>query len=381
MNSMTEAKYQPLLESYRFANGVTLKNSVVMAPMTNFASNEDGSVSSEEEAYYIRRSQGVGMVITACVYVSRSGKGFPGEFGADHDQLIPSLRQLAEAIKGQGAKAVLQIFHGGRQCPPELLPDGLPVSASAVPAELPDGTQGPIPRSLSDEEIVEIISDFGEATRRAIEAGFDGVEIHGANTYLIQQFFSPHSNTRDDRWGGSLERRLTFPLAVVDAVKQAVSKHAKSPFLVGYRFSPEEPETPGITMKETFALIDALKDRGLDYLHVSLQEFWALPRRGTEDPRPRIEQILDRVDGKVPVIGVGSLYSAEDALKALASGVALVALGRPLLLEPDWVQKVAEGKQDDIETELNPNAKVDLVIPDYLWTALLNTPGWVPIKK
>ncbi|WP_410512780.1 NADH-dependent flavin oxidoreductase [Paenibacillus sp. BR2-3] len=295
-------------------------------------------VSEQEEAYYIRRSQGVGMVITACVYVNEGGKGFHGEFGADRDELLPSLRKLAEAIKGQGAKAILQIFHGGRQCPPVLLPDGQTVSASAVPAELP------------------------------------------ANTYLIQQFFSPHSNIRDDCWGGSLEKRLTFPLAVVDAVKHAVSEHADSSLLVGYRFSPEEPETPGITMAETFALIDALKEKDLDYLHVSLQDFWALPRRGTEDPRPRIEQILDRVAGKVPVIGVGSLYSADDALKALETGIALVALGRPLLIDPDWVQKVEQGNEEEIQTELDPSAQSDLVIPDPLWGALIHTPGWLPIK-
>ncbi|MCL6602056.1 MAG: NADH-dependent flavin oxidoreductase [Paenibacillus sp.] len=377
---MSENTYKPLLESYEFANGIKLKNSVVMAPMTNFASHDDGTVSAEEEAYYIRRSHGVGMVITACVYVSRSGKGFPGEFGADNDELIPSLRKLADAIKSQGAKAILQIFHGGRQCPPELLPDGQTVSASAVPAELPGGGNGPVPRALEEEEIIGIISDFREATRRAIEAGFDGVEIHGANTYLLQQFFSPHSNTRDDRWGGSLKKRLTFPLAVVDAVTGAIAEYAKSPFLAGYRFSPEEPETPGITMAETFALIDALKEKELDYLHVSLQDFWSLPRRGTEDPRPRIEQILDRVAGKVPVIGVGSLYTAKDALKALQSGVALVALGRPLLMEPDWVQKVAEGQTGEIATEIDPSSQADLVIPDYLWTAILNTPGWVPVK-
>ena len=377
---MSENKYQPLLQSFEFEKGISLRNKVVMAPMTNFASHEDGTVSPEELEYYTRRSQGVGMVITACVYVSKSGKGFPGEFGADTDELIPSLRSLADTIKAQGAKAILQIFHGGRQCPPDLLPDGQIVSASAVPAELPGGGKGPVPRALTNEEIVGIISDFAEATRRAIEAGFDGVEIHGANTYLVQQFFSPHSNTRDDRWGGSLEKRLTFPLAVVDAVNNAVVQHSESPFLVGYRFSPEEPETPGITMAETFALLDALTEKGLDYLHVSLQDFWSLPRRGTDDSRPRIEQILDRVAGKVPVIGVGSLYTADDALRALNSGVALVALGRPLLIEPDWVQMVADGNQGEIATELDPSEKSDLVIPEYLWNAILNTPGWVPVK-
>uniref|UniRef100_UPI00403F8D6B NADH-dependent flavin oxidoreductase n=1 Tax=Paenibacillus sp. FSL P2-0136 TaxID=2975317 RepID=UPI00403F8D6B len=376
-----KTEYSPLLETFKFKNGIELKNRVVMAPMTNFSSNEDGTVSRPELDYYIRRSGGAGMVITACVYVSRGGKGFPGEFGADHDGLIPSLRELAEAIKGEGAKAVLQIFHGGRQCPPEQLVDGQPVSASDVPAELPGGGQGAVPRPLTDEEITGIIADFGEATRRAIEAGFDGVEIHGANGYLLQQFFSPHSNRREDRWGGDLQKRLAFPLAVLRSVKAAVKQHAEGAFLVGYRFSPEEPETPGITMADTFTLIDALTAEGLDYLHASLMELWSLPRRGTEDSRPRIEQIVDRAGDKAPVIGVGSLYSAADALKSLDSGISLVALGRPLLIEPDWVQKLAGGRADEIMTELDPNAQAELVIPDPLWRALIHTPGWLPVKQ
>ncbi|QUL54733.1 NADH-dependent flavin oxidoreductase [Paenibacillus tritici] len=378
---MLKTEYSPLLESFNFTNGIELKNRVVMAPMTNFSSNEDGTVTRAELDYYTRRSGGAGMVITACVYVSRGGKGFPGEFGADHDGLIPSLRELADAIKGEGAKAVLQIFHGGRQCPPEQLVDGQPVSASDVPSELPGGGQGAVPRPLTEEEITGIIADFGEATRRAIEAGFDGVEIHGANGYLLQQFFSPHSNRREDRWGGDLQKRLAFPLAVLRSVKDAVKQHAQGAFLVGYRFSPEEPETPGITMAETFALIDALSAEGLDYLHVSLMDLWSLPHRGTEDSRPRIEQIVERAGGKTPVIGVGSLYTAADALKSLDSGISLVALGRPLLIEPDWVQKVAEGRTDEMKTELDPAAQAELVIPDPLWRALIHTPGWLPLKQ
>lgn len=99
------------------------------------------------------------------------------------------------------------------------------------------------------EEKNSIINDFGESARRAIEAGFDGVEIHGANGYLIQQFVSPHSNRREDEFGGSIENRLAFPLAIVDEVKKTVAHYGTEEFLVGYRFSPEEPETPGITMK------------------------------------------------------------------------------------------------------------------------------------
>ena len=295
-NNLTNSKYLPLIEPYTLPNGVQLKNRIVMAPMTNFSSNPDGTVTDAEVKYYARRSSGVGMVITACTYVTANGKGFHGEFGGDRDELIPSLRQLASAIKEQGAKAVLQIFHGGRQIPPELVPNGEVVSASAVPVE---GEGKPVPRALTETEVESIIRDFGETTRRAIEAGFDGVELHGANGYLIQQFFSPHSNRREDQWGGSLEKRLAFPLAVVDEVKKVVSEHAKESFVVGYRFSPEEPETPGITMADTLTLVDALADKNLDYLHVSLQNFWSTPRRGIQDTRSRIEIIQERVGDRV----------------------------------------------------------------------------------
>jgi 2,4-dienoyl-CoA reductase-like NADH-dependent reductase (Old Yellow Enzyme family) len=378
-SSAMNPKYQPLFQPYVFANGTKVPNRLVMAPMTNFGSHPDGVVSDQEIAYYIRRAKGVGMVITACTYVSANGKGFHGEFGADSDQLIPSLQRLATAIKGQGAKAVLQIFHGGRLCPPVLVPEGDIVSASAVAAEAQNNTaERPVPRPLREEEIEAIIRDFGEATRRAIAAGFDGVEIHGANGYLVQQFFSPHSNQREDRWGGNIEKRMTFPLAVVEAVQQAVARHASSAFIAGYRFSPEEPETPGITMADTLVLIDALAERGLDYLHVSLKDYDSKPRRGLDDSRSRLEIIQERVGNRVPVIGVGSIYTPEDALQAFATGVPLLALGRGLIMEPDWVEKVKQGHEANIQTRLNPTAQQHLVVPDYLWQVILTTPGWFP---
>ncbi|MGG3798396.1 NADH-dependent flavin oxidoreductase [Metabacillus fastidiosus] len=375
-------KYQDLLSPYTFSKGMELKNRIIMAPMTNFSSNPDGTVTDTEVDYYARRSKGVSMVITACTYVTPNGKGFHGEFGGDSDEMIPSLKKLAKGIKDQGAKAVLQIFHGGRMCPPELVPNGEIVSASDIPAERGGvSTEEPEvkPRALTESEVEEMIHAFGETTRRAIEAGFDGVEIHGANGYLIQQFFSPHSNRREDRFGGSLEKRLTFPLAVVDAVKNAVEKHAESPFIIGYRFSPEEPETPGLTMEDTLVLVDTLADKGLDYLHVSLTEFFSKPRRGVEDlNKTRIEYLLETINDRVPLIGVGSIYTAEDAHKAFAAGVPLLALGRELIIDPDWVQKVAEGKDDEIITKLNKDKQEQLVIPDPLWNVIINTPGWFP---
>lgn len=373
------SKYIPLFQPITLRSGIQLDNCVVMAPMTHYSSNPDGTVSDEEVAYYSRRSNGVGMVVTACTYVTPNGKGFQGEFGSDRDDLIPSLRRVASAIKEQGAKAVLQIVHGGRKCPPELVPDGEIVSASAIPAEQ-GVVSNQVPRALTETEIQSIIRDFGESTRRAIEAGFDGVEIHGANGYLIQQFFSPHSNRREDQYGGSLEKRLSFPTAVVDEVKKVVAEHAKQPFLVGYRFSPEEPETPGITMADTLALIDVLASKELDYLHVSLTEFWSTPRRGVEDSRSRLEIIQERVGESVPVIGVGSIYTADDALKAIQTGVSMIAIGRGLIIDPDWVEKIRQGKESEIETKLKKDAQSRLVVPDPLWQAIFDRPGWFPVE-
>ncbi|MGB8954408.1 MAG: NADH-dependent flavin oxidoreductase [Tumebacillaceae bacterium] len=370
------AKFQPLFERFAFRSGIEVKNRLVLAPMTNFSSNPDGTVTDAEVEYYERRSNGVGMVVTACTYVTTNGKGFPGEFGADSDEMIPSLRRLASAIKARGSKAVLQIFHGGRECPPDLVPNGETVSASAVPTQ--EG--GHTPRALTEAEIEEIIRAFGETTRRAIEAGYDGVEIHGANGYLIHQFFSPHSNRREDKWGGSIENRMRFPLAVVDAVQQAVKQHSKQPFLVGYRFSPEEEHEIGFTMADSLQLVEALADKSLDYLHISLMDFWSMPRRGVDASRPRIEWVVEKINNRVPLIGVGSIKTADDAAKALQT-VPLLALGRELIVDPDWVEKIAEGREADIQTTMTKNDQQRLVVPDPLWQAILNSPGWFSVVE
>ena len=371
-------KYKDLFTPYKLPNGVELKNRLVMAPMTHWSSNVDGTVTDAEIKYYSRRSNGVSMVITACTHVTENGQGFHGQFASYSDEFIPGLKRVADAIKKQGAKAVLQIYHGGKMSPPELVPNGEIVSASDV-AAIRDGVAGKTPRPLTEAEIEEIIDAYGEGTRRAIEAGYDGVEIHGANGYLIQQFFSAHSNRREDRFGGTLEKRMAFPLAVVDKVMRVVEKYGDPSFIVGHRFSPEEPEEKGITMADTLALVDVLADKGLDYLHVSLGEFFSTPHRGVEDlTKTRIEYLLEKINDRVPLIGVGSIYSAEDARRAFETGVPLIALGRELLIEPDWVQKVAEGKEEEIMTLLDKNKQEELVIPDPLWKLIMNRPGWVP---
>ena len=175
---------QPLFEPFELRPGVTLRNRIAMAPMTTWASNDDGTVSDAEDAYYRRRVSGVGLVITGCTHVQANGVGFTGEFAAHDDAFVPSLRRLATAARSGGAPAILQIFHAGVKAPPDLVPEV--VAASAVAIEAGAFNAAVTPRALTDGEVLDVVRAFGEATRRAILAGFDGVELHGAHGFLIQ---------------------------------------------------------------------------------------------------------------------------------------------------------------------------------------------------
>lgn len=181
---------------FKFKSGVEVRNRLIMAPMTTFSADEQDYVSDEELAYYRERSKGVGTVITACAYVSKSGKGFYGQMGIDHDATIPRLTELADVIQAGGAKGVVQLYHGGRLAVPALIPNNETFSASSVTPLLDRGFYSieQEPTVLTTADVYKIIEDFAEGTRRAIDAGFDGVELHGASGYLIQQFVSPHSN-------------------------------------------------------------------------------------------------------------------------------------------------------------------------------------------
>ncbi|MBN1649974.1 MAG: NADH-dependent flavin oxidoreductase, partial [Bacteroidales bacterium] len=335
-------------------------------------------VSDDEIAYYRHRNQSAGLLITACAYIMPQGKGFHGQIGAHSDEMIPSLRRIAEALKENGGKAVLQIYHGGRMSSIDELPDRQCVSASAV-ASLRPGAQ--IPREMTPKEIEETIEAYGEACRRAIEAGFDGVEIHGANTYLIQQFFSPHSNRRTDKWGGSLTKRMAFPLAVTDAVIKSIEKHATRPFLAGYRISPEEVENPGISIEDTLELVEVLSQKKLDYLHISTQDIWGASIRDSQDKEPRTQMILNKLGNSIPIIGVGGIRTPEQAEKAMETGISLVAIGRELLIEPHWQLKIKQGIPDKIETELDLSKQAELKIPTPMWNSFLSRTGWIPLKN
>src|SRR5699024_1377888 len=197
---------------------------------------------------------------------------------------------------------------------------------------------------------------------------------HGSD---MQYFFTQFTHLKSI-WYGRLKIQMYLPRAVINEIQKTVADHAKDPFIVGHRFSPEEPQTPGITMADTLEYVDVLSDQELDYIHVSLMNFWSRPRQGVEDTRSRIEIIQDRVGNKVPVVGVGSIYSAEDARSAIQSDVPLLALGRELIIDPDWVGKIEQGKASDIETILDTNGQDRLVVPNPLWKAIIHTPGWFP---
>ncbi|MBM7656197.1 NADH-dependent flavin oxidoreductase [Neobacillus cucumis] len=370
-------KYSNLFESFTFKNGITIKNRVVMAPMTTWSSNDDYTVSDEEVKYYKKRVNGVGLVITGCTHVQPSGIGFTHEFAAYDDKFIPSLRKLADEAKSGGAPALLQIFHAGNKALPSLTPNGEVVSSSAVETEATAFAPSVLPRELSHDEIIEVIHAFGETTRRAIEAGFDGVEIHGAHGFLLQNFFSPFFNRREDKWGGSLENRLRFPLAVIQEMKNVIKNHATKPFILGYRISPEE--NSGYGMEDAYELIDHLVEQGLDYIHVSLDDVSSKPR-GIADGKTRLELIVEHVNDRVPVMAAGSMVNADDVASALDKGLSLAAVGHTLIMNPDWVEKIQNGKEAEIETAIKTSKVSELELPEKLWNFIKVSGPWFKIE-
>ena len=368
-------KYAPLFQTYTLNNGVTIKNRLVVAPMTHFGSQADGLISDQERTFLNNRAGDMGMFITAATLVQKDGKAFHGQPEASGEHCLDSLKETAQILQQQGAKAILQIHHGGSKAIDDLL-DGLDkISASASEAEHA--------REATAEEVKALIASYAQAADLALRAGFDGVEIHGANTYLIQQFYSAQSNRRNDQWGGSLENRMRFPLAVVDAVVAVREKHQRDDFIIGYRFSPEEPGDDGLTMTETGALIDALVQKPLQYLHVSLWEFDKKIRRGGDTAQTRMQFIHERINGKLPLIGVGNLFTADQILAAYETGWAeFIALGKTVMINPHIATQIREGREDEIETQLDPMRADHYGLPDTLWGfSSSGTQSWLPPVK
>ena len=368
-------KYAPLFQTYTLNNGVTIKNRLVVAPMTHFGSQADGLISDQERTFLSNRAGDMGLFITAATLVQKDGKAFHGQPEATGEHCLDSLKETAQILQQQGAKAILQIHHGGSKAIDDLL-DGLDkISASASEAEHA--------REATAKEVEALIASYAQAADLALRAGFDGVEIHGANTYLIQQFYSAQSNRRNDQWGGSLENRMRFPLAVIDAVVAVREKHQRDDFIIGYRFSPEEPGDDGLTMTETGTLIDALVQKPLQYLHVSLWEFDKKIRRGGDTAQTRMQFIHERINGKLPLIGVGNLFTADQILAAYETGWAeFIALGKTVMINPHIATQIREGREAEIETQLDPTRADHYGLPDTLWGfSSSGTQSWLPPVK
>ncbi len=363
-----------IFEKYVLNNGIEIKNRLAVAPMTLFVANEDGTFSDEDFKFMGKRGENIGMFIVEATLVADGGKAFTRQPEAINETHLPALRKAAEILQKQGTKAILQIHHGGRLAIPA-------VNTNDIIAPSYDEETGA--REITVREIHNLIKAFGNAADLAIQAGFDGVEIHGANRYLIQQFYSGITNRRTDEWGGSIEKRMKFPLAVIDEVNEVKNKHNADKFIIGYRFSPEEPGENGLTMIETFALIDELVKKPLQYLHVSLPDFYINTYRGGDIEKPAIKQIHDRVNGKLPLIGVGNIYTADQINKALNTGWSeFVALGKTAIINPNIGSLILENRENEIETELDLDRKDKYDLGEFLWN-LANEGNQLlpPLKK
>lgn len=315
-----------------------LKNRIAMAPMTTYSGQKNLYPSQAEIDYMKLRACDVGLVISPAISINAQAQAFENQITLKSDAFIEPMRPFVKAMQSGGGKAIAQLHHGGRMNDPKLYQNHADiVSASAIKAP----REGLItPRALSIEEIKTTIQDFAFAALRAIKAGFDGIELHGANTYLLQQFFSPHTNQRSDSYGGSLPKRLRFISEIIEAVGQVIDEHAPKPFIFGYRFSPEEIEPDGLTLDDTVYLLHYLKDTKLDYIHASMGHYAQSSLRDKTNKTPIVETFLKALDDQKPLMGSGFLRSFKDLKKAEDLGYDYMAIGLPLIADPKAVEKI-----------------------------------------
>ncbi|MDB5731454.1 MAG: NADH:flavin oxidoreductase [Variovorax sp.] len=342
-----------LFESFDLS-GTSLRNRIVMAPLTR--SRAPADVADERVALYYAQRATAGLIVTEGTPISREGQGYlfnPGIFTAEQ---IAGWRLTTDSVHAVGGRIFAQIWHVGRVSHPSIQEDGqVPVSASSKKAEgakafgydelgVPNLVDPPAPRQLATAEVERIVGQFAHAAANAVEAGFDGVEIHGANGYLFEQFMNPLVNDRDDRYSArNLANRLRFTLEVVDAVIARIGAHR-----VGIRISPygqlfDMPLYPEID--ETYsALAQALGTRGIAYVHLMDQSGFAVGDTTMEGaPKSGFGGLLRTIKGHLPdtaVILAGGM-TRERAEQMIAEGVIdLSAFGTSFISNPDLVARL-----------------------------------------
>ena len=310
-------------------------NRLVMAPMTRSRADDDGVLGDITVAYYAQRAS-AGLIISEGVFPSAMGKGYVHTPGVETDAQVAAWKKVTEAVHARGGRIFMQLMHSGRVSHPSLLNGATPVAPSAIKPEgqawTPVGQVDFVtPRALSVEEIAGVVDEYRQATRRALEAGFDGVELHGASGYLPEQFLSSGSNQRQDQYGGSVENRARFVLQVLDAMVAEAGADR-----VGIKISPEmnyNSITDAAPQATYSHLVDQLRGKGLAYLHVALFgakfDYHALLR--------------PRFDGAY-LIGGGLTQETAKALLLEGKADATV-FGAPFLANPDLPERFRVGAE------------------------------------
>jgi 2,4-dienoyl-CoA reductase-like NADH-dependent reductase (Old Yellow Enzyme family) len=327
---------------------VEIPNRIVMPPMTTRSVDDDGFVTDDSIAYYMARVRGgVGLITVEMAAPEKAGRHRRREMGIYDDRFLPGLRRLVADIHGGGAKASIQLGHGGGHTRIDICGE-TPIAPSAIPHPVYETTfETIIPEAMSHARIGETVAAFAQAAVRAQAAGFDCVEIHAAHGYLISQFHAPYENHRTDDYGGSLDNRARFGLDILRAVKAAVPGMA-----VIYRLSVDDYFPGGLTWTEGRQIALWAAEAGADALHISAGHYRSLPSAHVMIPPMTMPEAMFlgfaaavKAAVRVPVIAVGRLGDPQVAADAVTGGKAdFIALGRTLIADPDWVNKLRRGE-------------------------------------
>ncbi len=325
---------------------LTVANRIVSLPLYLAYPDEDHEVNDLVLDYYDETARtGVGLVVVENATVEECGLGNPRTLLVSEERFVPGLARLAKKIQGYGAKAILQIHHAGRYAKRADR-----IAPSAIE------TWGVTPEAMDVAGIERVIAAFAAGARRAREAGFDGLELHGGTGYLLAQFLSPRTNLREDGYGGDAERRMRFPLEVVRAVRAEVGRD----FVLGYRFMADEYVPGGLTLEETAPFAKELAGSGVDYLSVmtGCYDAFALPRYieddATEGFMVPFAEAIKRAVPAIPVIAAGRIQRPEMAERIVREGMAdMVGLARVLFADPEWVRKARGENTEPLNECLN----------------------------